>query len=64
MTYYQDGKIKDVNAENLTDELRVISDLLEDYNFISMVRIMAKFFIGYRVPWYSIPTESKFPIHE
>lgn len=32
-----EGKIKDVYEENIVDEMRKISELIEDYNFISMV---------------------------
>jgi hypothetical protein len=31
-------KIVDVFNENLTDELRKISDLIDDYSYIAMVR--------------------------
>jgi hypothetical protein len=37
MSYSHDGKIKDVFEENLEEELRKISELLEEYNYISMV---------------------------
>lgn len=33
------GKIKDVWDENMMDELRKISDLIEEYKYISMVYI-------------------------
>lgn len=35
----QEGKIKDVYEENMEDELRKISELIEQYKFISMVKI-------------------------
>jgi hypothetical protein len=38
MSYNQEGRIRDVFEDNLEDELRKISDLLDEYNFISMVR--------------------------
>lgn len=31
------GKIRDVYNENMVDELRVISELIEEYNYIAMV---------------------------
>ncbi len=34
---YQEGRIKDVYEDNLEQELRKISYLLEEYNFVSMV---------------------------
>jgi len=37
MSYNQEGRIRDVFEDNLEDELRKISDLLDEYNFISMV---------------------------
>ena len=37
MSNNQDGKIKDVWEENLIDELRKISELIEEYNYVSMV---------------------------
>ena len=37
MSHSQDGKIKDVWEENMVDELRKISELIEDYNYVSMV---------------------------
>lgn len=37
MSNNHDGKIKDVYEENLYDELRKISELVEEYNYISMV---------------------------
>jgi hypothetical protein len=37
MSEYQQGKIKDINEENLIDETRRISELLEEFNFVSMV---------------------------
>ena len=36
MSHYE-GKIKDVYSDNLEEELRKISHLVEEYNFISMV---------------------------
>lgn len=39
MSQHIDGKIKDVYQENLVDELRKISELVETYNYISMVII-------------------------
>jgi hypothetical protein len=39
MSHNQDGKIKDVWEENMIDEMRKISELIEDYNYISMVLI-------------------------
>ena len=40
MSHLQEGKIKDVFEDNLEEELRQISDLVEEYNFISMVLII------------------------
>jgi hypothetical protein len=40
MSHFQEGKIKDVFEDNLEEELRKISDLVEEYNFISMVLII------------------------
>lgn len=37
MSYFQEGKIKDVYQENLIEELKKISELIEKYNFVSMV---------------------------
>ena len=37
MSNNHEGKIKDVYEENLEDELRKISELVEEYNYISMV---------------------------
>lgn len=37
MTHSQHGKIKDVYEENLQDELRKISELIDEYQIISMV---------------------------
>jgi hypothetical protein len=37
MAINHEGKIKDVFEENLDDELRKISELVEEYNYISMV---------------------------
>lgn len=62
MSYYQNGKIKDVNAENLIDELRIISNLLDDYNYIAMVK-SNYFTIGYGIPWNCISFKPKFPIY-
>ncbi len=39
MSHFQEGKIKDVFEDNLEEELRKISDLVEEYNFISMVSL-------------------------
>jgi hypothetical protein len=39
MSNTQDGKIKDVYEDNLADELRKISELVEEYSYISMVYI-------------------------
>jgi hypothetical protein len=38
MSHNQDGKIKDVWEDNMIDEIRKISELIEDYNYISMVK--------------------------
>ncbi len=37
MAHSLEGKIKDVYQENLFDELRKISELVEKYNYIAMV---------------------------
>jgi|APCry1669189241_1035207.scaffolds.fasta_scaffold372916_1 hypothetical protein len=37
MSHNQEGRIKDVFEDNLEEELRRISELIEEYNFISMV---------------------------
>lgn len=34
-----DGKIIDVNEHNLYDEMRKIAELIEHYNYISMVKL-------------------------
>ena len=39
------GQIKDVYADDMISELNKISELIEDYNFISMV----KFIIIFRI---------------
>jgi hypothetical protein len=38
MSYSVDGKIKDVFEDNMIEELRKISELIEDYPYISMVK--------------------------
>ena len=40
MSHNQEGKIKDVWEENMVDELRKISDIVEEYNYVSMVSII------------------------
>jgi len=40
MAHSLEGKIKDVYQENLVDELRKISELVEKYNHIAMVNII------------------------
>jgi hypothetical protein len=37
MSHNQEGKIKDVWEENMIDELRKISEIVEEYNYVSMV---------------------------
>lgn len=37
MSHSNEGKIIDVYQENMADELRKISELVEKYNYISMV---------------------------
>lgn len=37
MAHSLEGKIKDVYQENMVDELRKISELVEKYNYIAMV---------------------------
>ncbi len=37
MSQSQDGKIKDVFSDNMEVELKKISELIETYNFVSMV---------------------------
>lgn len=37
MSHNCEGKIKDVYEDNMEEELRKISQLLDEYNFISMV---------------------------
>jgi len=37
MASFQEGKIKDVYQENMVEELRKISELIEKYNYVSMV---------------------------
>jgi hypothetical protein len=69
MSHNQEGRIKDVFEDNLEEELRKISDLLEDYNFISMVSKILKnnFFspsIGHRIPRDSFPFKPKQSIHQ
>ena len=48
MSYNQEGRIKDVWEENMIDELRKISELVEDYNYVSMVLTNNE---GYRISW-------------
>ena len=38
MSQNQDGKIKDVFSDNMETELKNISELIESYNFVSMVK--------------------------
>jgi hypothetical protein len=42
MTQNHDGKIKDVYEENIEDEIRNISYLIDEYNFVSMVKSIIK----------------------
>lgn len=37
MSHFFHGKIKDVYQENLVEELRKISELVQKYNYIAMV---------------------------
>jgi hypothetical protein len=37
MSHNQEGKIKDVFEDNLIDELRKISELIDEYPYVSMV---------------------------
>jgi hypothetical protein len=37
MSYFTQRRIIDVYNDNMTDELRKISDLIDDYNYIGMV---------------------------
>ena len=45
---FREGRIKDVYEENIVDEFRKISELIEEFNYVSMV----KFYLssGHRVP--------------
>jgi hypothetical protein len=45
MSYCVDGKIKDVFEDNMIDELRKISELVDDYPYVSMV--IKNLIIGY-----------------
>jgi|LauGreDrversion4_2_1035121.scaffolds.fasta_scaffold153691_3 hypothetical protein len=38
MSLNQNGKIKDVFNENVETELKKISELIDTYNYVSMVR--------------------------
>ena len=72
MSYSLEGKIKDVYQENLADELRKISELIEKYNYVAMVYFILyrkKLFnflklklLGYRIPWNSLPFKCKYSI--
>jgi hypothetical protein len=53
MSFNQEGKIKDVWEENMIDELRKISELIEHYNYVSMVYM---YNLGYRVSRHSLPS--------
>jgi hypothetical protein len=62
MSYDKEGKIIDVYEENLLDEIRKISELIEDYPFISMVKYIFKY-SGYRISRNNLPSQSKFNLH-
>ena len=36
---YREGRIKDVYEEGIADEFRKISELVEEFNYVSLVRL-------------------------
>ena len=62
MSQSNEGKIKDVYSDNFESELRKISSLIDEYNFVSMVIINVN--LGYGIPWNSLPSEYKQPLHK
>jgi hypothetical protein len=44
---YREGRIKEVYEEGIVDEFRKISELVEEFNYVSMVN--KRLILGYRV---------------
>jgi hypothetical protein len=61
-TQHQEGKIKDVFEDNMIDELRKISELIDEYPYISMVKKII-IFLGYGIPWYSLSFEPELKLY-
>lgn len=55
-----EGKIKEVFKHNLNEELKHISELIEQYNYVSMVNL--NIILGYRVSRNSLPYQPNKPI--
>ena len=57
---YKEGRIKDVYEEGIVDEFRKISELVEEFNYVSMVKIF--YFKDTEFPGilhYSLPNQSR-----